>query len=115
MNFIISHLTNEQAKLVKDKANELFPPGLGINGQVGPIYKLRAKNKSERGYPDEMQVMGQCHMSITGYVDDDGNVYVWPVFENWQGFFKTSPAENVKVVDGTLIVETQNSVYEIVL
>lgn len=115
MNFIISHLTNEQAELVKAKANELFSPGLGINGQIGPVYKRRAKVKSEKGYPDEMRVMTQCNMSITGFVSDDGNVYVWPVFSDFQGYFKTSPVESVKVVDGKLIIETQNSVYEVVL
>lgn len=115
MNFIISHLTNEQAELVKTKANELFPPGLGINGTVGPVYKRRAKVKSKKGYPDEMQVMGQCHMSITGYVSDDSEVYVWPVFSNFQGYLKTSPVESVKVVDGNLIIETQNSTYEVEL
>ena len=115
MNFIISHLTNEQAELVKTKANELFPPGLGINGLVGPVYKRRAKVKSEKGYPDEMQVMGPCHMSITGFVSDDGDVYVWPVFESFQGWFKLSPVQNVKLEDGNLIIETQNSIYEIVL
>lgn len=115
MNLITSHLTNEQTALLKAKANELFPPGLGINGIVGPVYKRRAKIKSEKGYPDEMRVMTQCSMSITGYVSDDGKVYVWPVFSDFQGYFKTSPVESVKVVDGKLIIETQNSTYEVEL
>ena len=115
MNLITSHLTHEQIALVKAKANELFPPGLGIKGTVGPVYKRRAKVKSEKGYPDEMQVMGQCHMSITGYVSDDGDVYVWPVFEDFQGWFKLSPVQNVKLETGNLIIETQNSTYEVEL
>ncbi len=115
MKFIISHLKNEDAPKVVKKAGELFPSGLGINGMVGPVYKRRAKNRSELGYPDQMVAIGKCEMYITGYVSVDGEVYVWPAFVNEDQWFKTSPVENVKVEGGMLIIETQNSVYEVEL
>lgn len=115
MKFITDHLSKEHETLVKDKAEKLFPPGLGLNGRIGPVYKRRAKLKSEKGYPDEMHVMSRCYMSMTGFVSDDGEVYVWPVFESFTEWFKTSPVVNVKLESGVVIIETQNSVYEIVL
>jgi hypothetical protein len=115
MRFITDHLSKEHAKLVEEKAKKLFAPGLGLFGAVGPVYKRQAKVKSERGYPDEMCVMARCHMSITGFVSNDGEVHVWPAFVNEEQWFKTSPVVNVKVQGATVIIETQNSIYEVVL
>jgi hypothetical protein len=54
-------------------------------------------------------------MMITGFVDNSGEVFVWPAFVNNDQWFKTSPVVNVTVNDGKVIIETQNSVYEVVL
>jgi hypothetical protein len=115
MKFITDHLSKKHAKLVKQKANELFPPGIGLNGRATSVYKRQAKVKSKMGYPDEMSVITNCDVIITGFVDNSGEVFVWPAFVNNDQWFKTSPVVNVTVNDGKVIIETQNSVYEVVL